>query len=271
MLTSTLRLLTAALTLMSASTATELPRKADDARPPLLPCAPAPSRARADRRLSRGAGRRGSGPDCVGRPRRVDRGVQLHGHAARDQRGPTVSAARLKDLFDRQTPRHAQASVVRAGERTGARRMIGSSPAASSRGTRTRWSTYRSRRGRRRRTAARSDGAGRSRGLSGDRIPAVGRAARRRRRRGRDRRASASPTRAGELGIAEGVPAGWQRILIDVRIRSAASEAEVRQVVETADRLSPMLANLSPGIVRVHRLTVGPKAGSAPTERDVPS
>jgi hypothetical protein len=33
MLTSTLRLLTAALTLMSASTATELPRKADDVRP----------------------------------------------------------------------------------------------------------------------------------------------------------------------------------------------------------------------------------------------
>ena len=33
MLTSTLRLLTAALTLMSAATATELPRKADDVRP----------------------------------------------------------------------------------------------------------------------------------------------------------------------------------------------------------------------------------------------
>ena len=33
MLTSTLRLLTAALTLMSAGTATEQPRKADDARP----------------------------------------------------------------------------------------------------------------------------------------------------------------------------------------------------------------------------------------------
>ena len=33
MLTSTLRLLTAALTLMSAATATELPRKADELRP----------------------------------------------------------------------------------------------------------------------------------------------------------------------------------------------------------------------------------------------
>ncbi len=60
----------------------------------------------------------------------------------------------------------------------------------------------------------------------------------------------------GQLGIAEGVPAGWQRILIDVRIRSHAPEAEVRRVVETADRLSPMLANLSPGIARVQRLTV---------------
>ena len=75
----------------------------------------------------------------------------------------------------------------------------------------------------------------------------------------------------GQLGIAEGVRAGWQRILIDVRIRSSAAEAEVRQVVETADRLSPMLANLSPEIARVHRLTVGPKAASAPTERSVPS
>jgi hypothetical protein len=45
----------------------------------------------------------------------------------------------------------------------------------------------------------------------------------------------------------------------------------VRQVVETADRLSPMLANLSSAIARVHRLTVGPKAASARTERTVPS
>jgi len=75
----------------------------------------------------------------------------------------------------------------------------------------------------------------------------------------------------GQLGIAEGVPAGWQRILIDVRIRSDAPDAEVRRVVETADRLSPMLANLSPRIARVHRLNVGPKTGAAPKERTVPS
>ncbi len=68
----------------------------------------------------------------------------------------------------------------------------------------------------------------------------------------------------GQLGIAEEVPAGWQRIVIDVRIRSAAAEADVRRVVETADRLSPMLANLSPEIARVHRLTVAGVGGSAP-------
>jgi uncharacterized OsmC-like protein len=57
----------------------------------------------------------------------------------------------------------------------------------------------------------------------------------------------------GQLGI-EGVAVGWQRIVIDVRIGSGAPEAEVRRVVETADRLSPLLANLSLAIERVHRL-----------------
>jgi uncharacterized OsmC-like protein len=59
----------------------------------------------------------------------------------------------------------------------------------------------------------------------------------------------------GQLGI-EGVPVGWQRILVDVRIGSRAPEADVRRVVATADRLSPMLANLSPSIERVHHLRV---------------
>jgi uncharacterized OsmC-like protein len=59
----------------------------------------------------------------------------------------------------------------------------------------------------------------------------------------------------GQMGVA-GVAVGWQRIVVDVRIVSAASEAEVRRVVETADRLSPMLAILSPAIERVHRLRV---------------
>ena len=59
----------------------------------------------------------------------------------------------------------------------------------------------------------------------------------------------------GQLGI-EGVPIGWQRIVVDVCIGSPAPEADVRRVIETADRFSPMLANLSPAIERVHRLRV---------------
>jgi len=59
----------------------------------------------------------------------------------------------------------------------------------------------------------------------------------------------------GQLGIAD-VPIGWERMLIDVCITSRAPEADVRRVVETADRLSVLLANLSSSIKRVHRLRV---------------
>ena len=59
----------------------------------------------------------------------------------------------------------------------------------------------------------------------------------------------------GQLGIA-GVTIGWQRIVVDVCIGSRAPEADVRRVVETADRLSPMLAILSPTIARVHHLRI---------------
>jgi len=59
----------------------------------------------------------------------------------------------------------------------------------------------------------------------------------------------------GQLGIAD-VPIGWERMLIDVCIASRAPEADVRRVVETADRFSPLLANLSPAIKRVHRLRI---------------
>jgi uncharacterized OsmC-like protein len=59
----------------------------------------------------------------------------------------------------------------------------------------------------------------------------------------------------GQLGFAD-VTIGWKRIVVDVRIISAAPEADVRQVVATADRFSPILANLSPAIERVHRLRV---------------
>jgi uncharacterized OsmC-like protein len=59
----------------------------------------------------------------------------------------------------------------------------------------------------------------------------------------------------GQYGVAD-VPVGWQRMVVDVRITSGAPEADVRRMVETADRLSPILANLSPAIERVHRLRV---------------
>jgi len=59
----------------------------------------------------------------------------------------------------------------------------------------------------------------------------------------------------GQLGF-EDVTVGWKRIVVDVCIISAAPEADVRRVVTTADRFSPMLANLSPAIERIHRLRV---------------
>ena len=59
----------------------------------------------------------------------------------------------------------------------------------------------------------------------------------------------------GQMGIAD-VPVGWHRIMVDVCITSAALEADVRRVVETADRLSPLLANLSPAIERIHHLRI---------------
>jgi len=61
----------------------------------------------------------------------------------------------------------------------------------------------------------------------------------------------------GQLGIAD-VAVGWERIVVDVRITTPAAEADVRRVVETADRYSFVLANLSPAIERVHRLRVEP-------------
>jgi len=60
----------------------------------------------------------------------------------------------------------------------------------------------------------------------------------------------------GQLGIADDVPVGWERLLLEVRIVTASPPSEVRRVVEVADRLSPMLANLSPAIERAHALTI---------------
>jgi uncharacterized OsmC-like protein len=60
----------------------------------------------------------------------------------------------------------------------------------------------------------------------------------------------------GQMGLSAEVAVGWDRVLFDVTLTSAAADADVRRVVETANRLSPMLASLSPAISRLHRLTL---------------
>lgn len=86
----------------------------------------------------------------------------------------------------------------------------------------------------------------------------------------------------GRMGLDQATPVGWQRLHVHVAIVSDAPLAEVRQVVEAADRLNPILANLSPAVQRIHRLTVikprrtavSPPAGSAAgaaVEHSVPS
>jgi len=63
----------------------------------------------------------------------------------------------------------------------------------------------------------------------------------------------------GQLDIDDQVPIGWQRLIFDVRIKTDAPASDVRRVVTHADRLSPMLANLSPAVERVHSLTIEPR------------
>jgi len=60
----------------------------------------------------------------------------------------------------------------------------------------------------------------------------------------------------GQMGLGDDVAIGWERLRFVVTIVSPAPEAEVRRVVETADRLSPMLANISPAVRRSTHLTV---------------
>ena len=71
----------------------------------------------------------------------------------------------------------------------------------------------------------------------------------------------------GQLGAAEDVAIGWQELTFDVTVTAGpgADADAVRAVVHTADRLNPMLANLSPSIRRVHHLRV--VAPAAMTER----
>jgi uncharacterized OsmC-like protein len=75
----------------------------------------------------------------------------------------------------------------------------------------------------------------------------------------------------GQLGVAADVAVGWQTVRFDVTITSAAPRSAVEQVVATADRLNPMLANLAGTIRRVHRLHVeAPQTVAGGTERPVP-
>jgi len=60
----------------------------------------------------------------------------------------------------------------------------------------------------------------------------------------------------GQMGLSPDVAIGWEQVLFDVRITSAAPDESIRWVVDTADRLSPMLANLSSSVRRTHRLTI---------------
>ena len=69
----------------------------------------------------------------------------------------------------------------------------------------------------------------------------------------------------GQMGVAPDVAIGWQRMTFVVQITSNAPEAAVRRVVEIADRLSPMLANLSAQIERVHNLVVLPLGAPSPS------
>ena len=65
----------------------------------------------------------------------------------------------------------------------------------------------------------------------------------------------------GQLGVSEEVAVGWEHVRFDVKIMSAASDADVRRVVTTADRRSPMLANLAASVRRIHHLTIARPAG----------
>jgi uncharacterized OsmC-like protein len=60
----------------------------------------------------------------------------------------------------------------------------------------------------------------------------------------------------GQLGISDDVAVGWQRLHVAVTVVSTAPEGEVRRVIDTANRRSSVLANLSASVEQIHRLTV---------------
>jgi uncharacterized OsmC-like protein len=59
----------------------------------------------------------------------------------------------------------------------------------------------------------------------------------------------------GQLGDGE-APVGWQRVVIETSLTTAADETAVREMVAMAHRHCPMLANLAPQIERIHRLGI---------------
>jgi uncharacterized OsmC-like protein len=71
----------------------------------------------------------------------------------------------------------------------------------------------------------------------------------------------------GPLGVSSEATVGWSRLRFDVKVTSAEPDEAIRRVVDTARRLSPMLANLAPAVEQVHRLTIA----RPETERPVPS
>jgi len=62
----------------------------------------------------------------------------------------------------------------------------------------------------------------------------------------------------GQLGV-DAVPPGWQRVSWTVRVVSDADDDDVRRVLDTADRVSPMLACLDRDIVRQRTVAIAPR------------
>jgi uncharacterized OsmC-like protein len=60
----------------------------------------------------------------------------------------------------------------------------------------------------------------------------------------------------GQMGVDQEVPPGWQKISYTVRIVSDAPEESVRRLVETADRLSPMLGSVDRAVERIRTLEI---------------
>jgi uncharacterized OsmC-like protein len=73
----------------------------------------------------------------------------------------------------------------------------------------------------------------------------------------------------GQLGVDAETSIGWQRICWKTTLWSSASDGELERLVETAHRLSPMLANLAPAVAREFELRIerAARADDASTER----